>query len=256
MFARIILALSALSLVAGCTSAEAQKRNRQVRAAQTFLKTQGSIGDPGRVAAADLAMAKAAREDGTWTALRDFAADDAVMDSGPGYAPAAEVLSGRADPVEPLRWAPSDVWSSCDGRLAVTLGRFLRPNGLVGDYLTVWQLQDDNSYAWIYDTGTPDDPQPAPEPAADIPDGAIVVPGLRALQGRVADCPRSLAEGETYPELPLAVQPFTTRHAVEAPDKSLMVTRYLGQDGSRSVAVHWVREGEVQLATSLDIPAP
>ena len=73
-----------------------------------------------------------------------------------------QVAAGRADPPEPIRWAPTDVWSSCDGKLAVTLGRFLRPNGLVGDYITVWELQSDNSYKWIYDTGTPDDPQPAP----------------------------------------------------------------------------------------------
>ena len=250
-----VLALATLALVAACSSPQRMQERRQARSAQTFLERQGSIGDPGRVAAADFAFAKMAREEGTWTAFRAYAAPDALMDTADGYAPATQVLAGRADPAEPIRWAPTDVWSSCDGKLAVTLGRFRRPNGLVGDYITVWELQPDNSYKWIYDTGTPDNPQPAPQVAKDIPEDAIVVPGLTAIQGRVADCPGKIAQGESFPELSETTYPSASAAVQVSPDRSLMTVRYRYNDGATAVAVHWVRDGEAQLATSIDIPA-
>ena len=251
--ARLLVVASATIALAACTSAQEQRQRQQSRAATVFLERQGSIGDPGRVAAADFAFARMAREEGTWTAFREYAAPDAVMDAPGGYAPARDVLRGRADPAEPIRWAPTDVWSSCDGRLAVSMGRFLRPNGVVGDYITIWELQSDNSYKWIYDTGTPDDPQPAPQPVdEDAPEDAIVVPGMRALQGRVADCPR---EGEAFPEIPISIMSGAESDGQDAPDKSLRWNRYFMQDGRRLVTVEWVREGTAQQATSLSIAA-
>ena len=253
MIARLLMSACATLALAACTSAREQEQQRRSRAAATFLERQASIGDPGRVAAADFAFAKMAREEGNWTAFRAYAAPNAVMDTPDGYAPASEVLRGREDPPQPIRWAPTDVWSSCDGRLAVSMDRFLRPNGVVGDYITIWELQPDNSYKWIYDTGTPDDPQPEPEPVdEDIPEDAIVVPGMRALHGRVADCAR---EGEDYPEIPLSIPMGAQSEAGDAQDKSLRWTRYVYPNGRRHVLVQWVRNGAVETAAALEIPA-
>lgn len=250
MLSRCSLALATLAVLAACTSPQQQRANRQARAATQFLERQGSIGDPGRVAAADFAFAKMAREEGNWTAFRAYAADDAVMDAPAGFAPASELLSGLEDPPEPIRWAPTDVWSSCDGTLAVTLGRFVRSNGVVGDYVTVWELQRDNSYKWIYDTGTPDDPQPVPEPDEALPEDAIVVEGMTSITGRIADCQPDAGQSA----LPLAVTGVATR-ASTSDDSSLTWQSTLQADGARTVRVHYLRDGGWEQVVALAIPA-
>ncbi|MFB0612217.1 hypothetical protein [Aurantiacibacter poecillastricola] len=252
MISRVTLLLAATATLAACTSAQATRERQQARAATEFLERQGSIADPGRVAAADFAFAKMAREDGLWTAFREYAADDAVMDAPTGYASASELLAGREDPAEPIQWAPTDVWSSCDGTLAVTLGRFLRPNGLVGDYVTVWELQSDNSYKWIYDTGTPDDPQPPAPDEEDIPEGAIVVPGLSAITGRVADCPGDT--GMPVPAAPVGAAGSDAGEAVAA-DGTLRADWSRNPGGSRTITVRWLRERAWETASELMIPA-
>lgn len=248
-----IAATSALALVAtlaACTNPRQQQIARQARAAAEFLERQGSIGDPGRVAAADFAFAKMAREEGTWTAFRAYADGDAVMDAPGGYAPVSEVLADLADPPEPIRWAPTNVWSSCDGTLAVSLGRFIRPNGLVGDYVTVWELQGDNSYKYIYDTGTPDDPQPVPEPDEELPEDAIVVEGMTSIEGRIADCQSDAGQMA----LPLAVTGQATR-ASTSRDSTLTWQSSLNADGSRQMRAYYLRDGGWQQVVDLQIPA-
>lgn len=252
------LALTAAMLMvplAACTSPQQARVERQARTATAFLERQGSIGDPGRVAAADLAFARMARDEGTWTAFRAYAAPGAVMDddtAAEGVSPVLAQLEGLADPAQPIEWSPTTVWSSCDGRLAFSIGRSRRPSGIVGSYVTVWELQDDNQYRYIYDTGTPDDPQPAPRPAQPIPDDAIVVPGETLLEGFVADCPR---RGETLPEIPMALEAGVQSDWGDSPDKTLSWTRVYRPDGSRAVRVYWVREGRVQQALDYRIPA-
>ncbi|WP_338241714.1 hypothetical protein [Aurantiacibacter hainanensis] len=250
MISRIAIALAAVAALAACSTPEQRRQSRESRSATQFLERQGSIGDPGRVAAADFAFAKMAREEGNWTAFRAYAADDAMMDAPDGFAPASELLSGLEDPPEPIRWAPTDVWSSCDGSLAVTLGRFVRPNGVVGDYVTVWELQRDNSYKWIYDTGTPDDPQPVPEPDADLPEDAIVVEGMSSITGRVAECQPDAGQSA----LPLAVTGVATS-ASTAEDSSLTWQSILQADGSRTVRAWYLRDGGWQQVVDLAIPA-
>lgn len=250
MISRATIALLIVATLAGCTSQRQQQINRERRAATEFLQRQGSIGDPGRVAAADFAFARMARDEGTWTAFRAYAADNADMDAPGGFAAASELLAGLADPAEPIRWAPTDVWSSCDGTLAVSLGRFIRPNGLVGDYVTVWQLQSDNSYKWIYDSGTPDDPQPVPEPEEELPEDAIVVEGMTSINGRVADCSTDTAQVA----LPLVVTGNAMR-ASTASDATLTWQSALNDDGSRQVRAYYLRDGAWEQVVDLFIPA-
>jgi hypothetical protein len=250
MISRATIALVAVAMLAACTSPQQERANRERRAASQFLERQGSIGDPGRVAAADFAFARMAIDEGLWTAFRAYAASDAVMDAPGGFAPASELLAGIADPSEPIRWAPTDVWSSCDGTLAVTLGRFIRPNAVVGDYVTVWELQSDNSYKWIYDTGTPDDPQPVPEPEEELPEDAIVVEGMTAINGRVAACSAPVAQAD----LPPAVTGNATRGST-ARDGTLTWQATLQDDGALQVYAFYLRSGAWEQVVDLTIPA-
>ena len=86
---------------------------------------------------------------------------------------------------------------SCDGSLAVSLGRFQDPDGVVGNFVTVWERQPNLEYRWVYDVGGPDVPQPPPR--KQFEDGDIVVTAIDAVEGLVATCPRA---GETVPAPP------------------------------------------------------
>ncbi len=88
MIFRVPLSILALpALLAACASPQAQQRAAMANMAEQVLERAGSIGDPGRVAAADFAFARMARDEGTWTAFRHYAAPGAVMDAPGGYAP-------------------------------------------------------------------------------------------------------------------------------------------------------------------------
>lgn len=250
MISRATIVLASVASLAACTSPTQQRINRERSAATEFLARQGSIGDPGRVAAADFAFARMARDEGTWTAFRAYAAPDAVRDVPGGFAAASEVLAGLADPAEPIRWAPTNVWSSCDGTLAASLGRFVLPNGIVGDYVTVWELQSDNSYKWTYDTGTADDPQPVPEPDEALPEDAIVVEGMTSITGRIADCQPAVGQAA----LPLVVS-GNASWASTSDDSSLTWQSTVLADGSREVQVFYLREGSWEQVVDLVIPA-
>lgn len=256
MTGRLLFAAIVCASLVACASAQEQRERRQGREAASFLERQGSIGDPGRVAAADFAFARMARDEGTWTAFRYYAAPDAIVDASGGWASAEAMLGGLEDPPEPILWAPTRVWSSCNGQLAATLGRSLRPNGIAGTYITIWELQPNNTYRWIYDTGAADDPQPEPVRQEEIPEDAIVVPGLTAVEGYVADCAR---RGEPVPAPPAmpAGHPASTQSASQlSHDRTLRWTRSLAEDGSRLVSVEWLRNGEWQTAVELEIPPP
>jgi hypothetical protein len=137
-------------------------------------KERGSFkrgADPGVVVAAELAFARAAKDKGQWTAFAEYAAADAVM-FVPEPVNAQQWLKGRKNPAGTVEWQPYQVWSSCDGSLAVTRGPWTRPDGSVGYFTTVWQRQADGGYKWVLDTGETLD-QPLAEPdmiAAQVAD--------------------------------------------------------------------------------------
>ena len=252
------LSLASVALV-GCTSAQVSRERAQSRAATAFLDRQGSIGDPGRVAAADFAMARAAREDGQAAAMLASAAAGAQVHLPAGITPAAEALRSlaaarRTDPASADAWEPNTVWSSCDGTVAVTFGRVTEAGGLVGSYAAVWQLQRNNAYRWVYRLAARDVPQPPPPIADDIPDDAIVVPGLSSISGMIADCPRTGAEIAAPP--PPAVAGADGMAAVTlSADGTLGWSQGTTQDGRRRFVLHWLRDGEWQ--TALDFaPVP
>ncbi|HBM04334.1 MAG TPA: hypothetical protein DD369_01900, partial [Erythrobacter sp.] len=120
------IALLALALAA-CTAGPGS-RDRYAR-----LLTPAA--NPSKVVAAELELARAAQEDGQWSAFRDFSAGDAVL-FVPEPVAARDWLQGRADPAAALQWQPHHIWSSCDGSLAVTRGAWQHPDGAQGEFTT------------------------------------------------------------------------------------------------------------------------
>lgn len=143
---------------------------------------------PSLVVAREIEFSRAAREEGQWTAFMAFATDDAVLHGRNGPVAAKPVLNTLDDPEQAVQWSPRTVMMSCDGKLAVSQGRFLDPEGFVGTFVTVWTRENnEDAYHWAYDVGGRDDPQPERE---DIDPDEIVVTAYDNIQGLVADCPR------------------------------------------------------------------
>ncbi len=212
-----------------------------------------AVGDPGRVAAVDGRFARAAREEGQWTAFANFAAPGAVMHwaDGPPFE-AAAWLATQSNPAEAVAWAPTAVWASCDGTMAVSFGRFRQPDGVVGSYATVWQLHGERDYRWTYDMGGADVPQPPPPPPRVPPsDEVIVVPGLGLIDGKVADCPRGSAR-ETPVRVVVDIPPG---HGALAADGTLAWRWEHRADGARRIVVDYLREGRWQTALDFGFAA-
>ncbi|GAA0267782.1 hypothetical protein GCM10009127_04410 [Alteraurantiacibacter aestuarii] len=208
------------------------------------------MGDPGSVAAADIAFAKAVREDGERAAFDNYAAGDAVVHDEAGLVPAMSWLAGQGDGHALTRRSPSVVWSSCDGTLAVSFGRYLDAGGIVGSYVTVWELQERSGYRWTYDLRAADNPQPPPPPPQVEPDeDTIIVTQIDSIEGKVADCTR--AAGSSAP--PVAASDSAPGSA-RSRDGSLQWRWEHGADGQRRVVVDYLREGSWQQA--LDFSAP
>jgi len=253
MTGRYLFASAALvALLSACSSPQQQRRAQQASAAERTLDRIGSIGDPGRVAAADIAFARMARDEGQWTAYRANAASGAVVHGADGPVPVEGFIGGRTDPAVANAWTPNTIWASCDGTLAVTFGRYQVPNGDVGSYVTVWELQRDRSYKWTYDVRTLDNPQPEPEAGPDIPEGeeAIIVPGMTSIEGRVADC---MPQGTPPPPDPPAMASDSSG-GDRSTDARLEWSWAHQADGTRHVNVSWLREGEWQQAVSFSVP--
>lgn len=234
---RIALAAAAALVLGVAGHASAQDRHEHTHNERRPLPSQG---EPGLVAAADIAFARAARDDGQWTAFRRFAADGAVMHGENGIIEAGPFLATRADPPAPVQWSPTAVWTSCDGSTAVSFGRFQEPDGIIGSYVTVWELQSNREYKWVYDMGGADDPQPAPRlpPVEDSID-MIVVPGMDIIDGKVADCSRGSA-----PDAAMPAEVSAATHASR--DGTLRWQWSHGEDGTRLFVLHYLRDGTWQ----------
>lgn len=110
------------------------------------------VANPGKVVATELAFARAAQEEGQWSAFAQYSTDDAVM-FVPQRVNAHDWLGQQTDPPQAVKWQPHEVWSSCDGSLAVTKGAWQRPDGSFGYFTTIWQRQRDGEYKWVLDQG-------------------------------------------------------------------------------------------------------
>jgi len=175
---------------------------------------------------AERAFNAAAQAKGQWTAFRDYAAVDAVM-FVPQPTNAQAWMKDRKDPPKSVEWWPTESYVSCDGKLAVNTGGWKRPNGEVGFFSTVWQLQADGSWKWIVDGGdalTAARQQPA-EPKV-----------VRAACGRDDRLRAYVGEPVMDPEEKSGLG--------GAPDKSILWEWHVGADGRRSFkASVWTSAG-------------
>ena len=112
-----------------------------------------AIGTPVRSALdAEYAFARDAQRRGQWTAFRMYADPDAVM-FNPQVVWAHEFLASKKDPPVPVRWWPAESYVSCDGRIAVNTGPWVRDGGKsVGYFTTVWQ-REGGRWRWVYEAG-------------------------------------------------------------------------------------------------------
>ena len=227
-----VLAVATVVALAGCSG---QRPAYSIERINRVLATAPGVAQPSKVVATEIAFARAAREDGQWTAFRSFAAPGAIIHGPDGPVAADRWLAAQNDPAQSNRRSPRAVWMSCDSMTAVSFGRFVDPEGLVGHFTTVWQRQPDASYRWVYAASALDDPQPPRRPAADPDDDAIVVTGIDSVQGHVAHCPTDAAAQSG----PLEVVAETTRSdGGKSPDGSLRWRWEHRADGARRMIVH------------------
>lgn len=190
--------------------------------------------NPGAVIATELAFARLAQDKGQWTAFRATAADDAVMFT-PQMVLAQQWLKGRADPPVAVKWQPHQVWTSCDGTVAVTHGAWQRPSG-VGYFTTIWRRDRDGAYKWVLDHGDAlQEPLPAPEMVA----------------AKVADCVRG-PRGK--PATPAPFDP--ARRSGRSDDGTLVWDVSAEPDGAHNLSVEMRIDGAMTPVTIEEVAAP
>ena len=202
--------------------------------------------NPSKVVATELAFARTAQEKGQWTAFAQFAAKEAVMFT-PQPVKARDWLKGRANPAVAVKWQPHQVWSSCDGSLAVTKGAWQRPQG-VGYFTTVWARQKDGNYKWVMDGG-------------DGLDKALAEPEM--IAAKVADCTRGEGLGRRGPSRKPV--PATVRDPVcdasgckgggTSADGSLTYEYAVDPKGARQFTLQLRQEGTMREALHTEVAA-
>lgn len=210
---------------------------------------------PSKVVARELEYARAAKELGQYTAAGQFAAPGAVYHGRNGPVSAAAMLGTLgSDPETSVAWGPKAVVISCDATLAVSQGRYQEPQGIVGNYVTVWERGPEREYLWIYGVDGPDVPQPAKREIEDLEKGAIIVTAIDSVQGMIADCPK---RGEAVPA-PLAVllAEDNPGGGGMSPDGTLRWRWEHKADGTKHIMAEYLYQGEWQTAIEEELTSP
>lgn len=224
---RALLGLAALSLTMSPTLASAREPAR-------------GYANPSAVVAAEIAFAKMAQEKGQWTAFRATATKDAVM-FVPQIVATQDWLKGKADPAKAVAWQVHQVWSSCDGSLAVTRGAWQGEGGTSGYFTTVWQRQKDGKYKWIADQG-----EPLPM-ALDAPEMIVA---------KVADCPPGY-RGKPPRQAKMVAAPLDpARRGGKSLDGTLTWDAAVATDGARRFVVTMASGGQPVTVQDLQVEAP
>ncbi len=198
--------------------------------------------NPGAVIAEELAFARLAQEKGQWTAFRETATKDAVM-FAPHMVYAQEHLKDRANPAQPVKWQAHQVWSSCDGTLAVTRGAWQQPDGTSGWFTTVWQKQRNGRYKWVLDQG---DVLPMP---LDAPDMVVA---------KTADCPPGYrpGRGPQIKDFKGKLPPLDpVRRTGQSLDGTLGWEASMGPDGARRFVVTMQTDGQRTTVQDVQVEA-
>lgn len=238
--AGLLIGVLAVSL----TACAAPRRGPATAVINRALASAPGAAQPSTVVAAEIAFARAAREQGQWTAFRQFAAPGALIHAPTGPVPVDAFLAGQADPAEAVQWEPRAVAISCDGAMAVSQGRYRDPEGMVGNFVTVWERQSDGEYRYVFDAGGPDVPQPPPR--KPVEDGDIVVTSIDAVLGLVASCPRGQGAVPPPPAMPIGED--GKADARLSSDGTLRWRWEHRDDGTRYAEVEYFYEGRWLMA--------
>ena len=216
------LILGGLALALASTPALSQDR-----------RNDGTAGhaNPGAVVAEELSFARLAQEKGQWTAFRETATKDAVM-FVPQMVYAQEFLKDKPNPPKPVTWQPHQVWSSCDGSLAVTRGAWQRPDGTSGWFTTVWQKQKNGRYKWVLDQGDVL-PMPLDPPDMIVSNVADCPPGYRGRAPKAKDFKGKLVPLDPARRTGLSLDGTLGWEATVQPDGARRFTVAMQADGQR-----------------------
>ena len=241
---RIVALLAATAVLASCASSKGPPRT-VLEYIDKVLESVPAQANPSKVVATELAFARSARENGQWTAFAEFAAPGAVLHGQRGVIEAGPWLAKQSNPTVPVQWTPTAVWSSCDGKMAVSHGKFADPDGQWGFYVTAWELRPDDQYRYTYDTGAPDDELTAREKEGrpDLPDdgNVIVVEAFDAIRARVADC---IAEADVPARRETILAEGVQSNSFVSADRTFVWRWEHHPDNSRRLVVEMVEDGE------------
>ncbi len=198
--------------------------------------------NPGAVVAAEVAFAKLAQEKGQWPAFLATATKEAVM-FAPQPVYAQDFLKGKPSPALAVKWQPHQVWSSCDGTLAVTRGAW-QTGDKSGYFTTVWQRQKNGSYKWLLDQG---DALPLP---LDEPEMIV---------SKVADCPAGYRpeRAQKPKDFKGKLPPLDPAHlAGRSLDGTLSWDVTVSPDGARRFVVTMLADGKPATVQDIQVEAP
>ncbi|MEN9682382.1 MAG: hypothetical protein RLZZ427_133 [Pseudomonadota bacterium] len=199
----------------------------------------GGYANPSAAIAAEIAFAQLARDKGQWTAFKATATADAVMFT-PQLAYVQQYLKDKPNPAAMLTWQPHQVWSSCDGSIAVTRGAWQRGDA-TGYFTTVWQRQNDGKYKWVMDQG---DALPMP---LDPPEMIVA---------KVADCPKGPLPRPVKRDKIKQLPPLDPAHrAGQSDDGTLTYDVTVEPDGARRFTVNLMLGGQLAPVQMVEVAA-
>ena len=243
---RALFLAGAVLALTGCAGGGGPPKpsQRVVTQINRALTNAPGAAQPSTIVAAELAFSRAARERGQWTAFRMFLAPGALLHGRNGPFPIEPWLATQTDPPAAVQWEPRAVAMSCDGALAVSQGRLTTPEGLVGNFVTVWERQADGEYRYTFDAGGLDVPQPPPR--KQFEDGNIVVTAIDSVKGLVATCPRGGSAPPPPPAIPVGEE--GKADARLSRDGTLRWRWEHRADGTRYAAADYFYEGRWLIA--------
>jgi hypothetical protein len=193
--ALLLASTLALALAACSGSRQADGLSRRAVAEARRGPPLRPMAQPTSIIAAEIALARAAREQGQWPGLSARATDDAQIAWNGAAAPAATWLTGRASPATPDRWQAREAWASCDGSAVVVTGIGHDAAGNWSRFTRVWERQG-RDFRWSVTVWQPDAEltrtrrEEAAQASADAAEDAIVVEAMNMIRARVAPCPQ------------------------------------------------------------------
>lgn len=209
---------------------------------------------PSTIVATEVAYRQAAEARGFLAASSDYAAGGAKIHGRSGLF--ALPAGGNEGDLygAPAAWGPRTVVMSCDGALALSVGRFLDQNGLIGTYVTTWERQKANDYKWSYNVSGLDDPQPPPRADFDDSESLITVTAIDSIYGLVASCPRA---GSPIPPPPaISIANDYPGAAQLSKDGTLRWRWESRPDGTKSIIAEYFYEGAWETAFEEELASP